>query len=242
MARPLLEVGPRIGKPLGRGQEASVEQQAAAWQTQAPVGTQDLPIWSDEPAEALVARLLGGSRTARRRAEQLLREAGTLRSLGRVAHTSELLTAEEKLRLLAGLELGRRALCDQTRGQAMRGPEAIVARHRDLALSEVEVLVAMGLDSAGRVLAEQRFVGTVDRVHAQPRDVLRTVIAAGAVALVLVHNHPSGWPMPSAGDVAFSQRVRKAANLCGIQLVDHVILAGGRWVSMRALGQLEDQP
>jgi DNA repair protein RadC len=218
-----------------------VEQQVVAWQADLPAGTQDLPIWSEEPTEALVARLLGGSRTARQRSAQLVQAAGTLRSLGRVSQSSPLLTPDERARLLAGLELGRRALCERTQGQRIHGPEAIVARYRDLALAEVEVLIATGLDSAGRVLAEQRFAGTVDRVHAQPRDVLRTVIAAGAVGLVLVHNHPSGWPTPSAGDIAFSRRVRQAAILCGIQLVDHVILAGGRWVSMRALGHLDDR-
>ncbi len=214
-------------------------QRDMAWETDVAGGYHAITPWSGEPVEVLLGHLLGGSRTARQRAAKLLHEAGSLRTLGRIAGQSPLLTPAERDRLLAGLELGRRALIERVPKQRLGGPEAIVARYRDLALAEVEILVVAGLDCAGRVRIEQRFVGTVDGVHLVPRDVLRLVIAAGAVALILVHNHPSGEPIPSAADLAFTQRVQRAAAVCGVQVLDHVVLAAGGWVSLRALGHLD---
>lgn len=58
-------------------------------------------------------------------------------------------------------------------------------------------------------------------------DVLRPVLRIGGNAFVLVHNHPSGAPTPSQADVHFTNRIAKAAELVGVQLVDHIIIAEG---------------
>jgi DNA repair protein RadC len=71
-----------------------------------------------------------------------------------------------------------------------------------------------------------------------PRDVFREAALAGAAALVLFHNHPSGDPLPSPEDLQLTQRMIEAGHLMGITVVDHVILADTTYCSLRDLGKL----
>lgn len=115
----------------------------------------------------------------------------------------------------------------------LRDPAAVAAHFRDLALLPHEVLAVAALDPAGRLLCERRLQGHAFGVPATPRDFLPDVLRAGAVAAVLVHNHPSGRLVPSAADLAFTVRFAEAATVCGLRLLDHVILGGGGWLSLR---------
>jgi DNA repair protein RadC len=85
-----------------------------------------------------------------------------------------------------------------------------------------------------RVLAE----GTVDVTPVYPREIIRRALDIGATALILVHNHPSGDPSPSRGDIEATRRVAAAAQALDICLHDHVIVARDGWTSFRALGLL----
>ncbi|MFL6856600.1 MAG: RadC family protein [Allosphingosinicella sp.] len=85
-----------------------------------------------------------------------------------------------------------------------------------------------------RVLAE----GSVDMTPVYPRDIIRRALETGATALILVHNHPSGDPTPSRGDVEATRRVAAAAQALDICVHDHVIIAREGWSSFRALGLL----
>jgi DNA repair protein RadC len=60
-----------------------------------------------------------------------------------------------------------------------------------------------------------------------------------ATAMILVHNHPSGDPTPSAADIAMTQQVQQAAQALGITLHDHVIVGNGTWASFRRVGLLK---
>ena len=57
-----------------------------------------------------------------------------------------------------------------------------------------------------------------------------------AAAIVVVHNHPSGDPSPSADDLRITAGLAEAGRLLDIELLDHVVVGGNRWVSLRALG------
>ena len=78
--------------------------------------------------------------------------------------------------------------------------------------------------------------GTVDQAPVYPREVLKRALEHGATALILVHNHPSGDPTPSAADVAMTREVKEAAAKLGIELHDHLVVARGRHASLRSLG------
>ncbi len=69
-----------------------------------------------------------------------------------------------------------------------------------------------------------------------PREVFRAAVRAGAAALILVHNHPSGDPAPSRADLAMTSRLCRAARVMGIPILDHLIVGDGRYVSLRERG------
>ena len=87
----------------------------------------------------------------------------------------------------------------------------------------------------------RRFVAGEVRPHAEaweeagqiPREVFRQAIRVAAAGLVLVHNHPSGDPEPSAEDLEVTRRLRRAGRLVGVPLLDHVVVGAGVFVSLR---------
>lgn len=73
-----------------------------------------------------------------------------------------------------------------------------------------------------------------------PREVFGPAVREGAATIVLVHNHPSGEPQPSAEDRELTARLKDCGKLLGIEVLDHVIVGNGtgRWVSFRDRGDL----
>lgn len=67
-----------------------------------------------------------------------------------------------------------------------------------------------------------------------PRPIIKQALLLDTAAVAVFHNHPAGDPEPSLEDRHFTRRMAKAAELVGLQLVDHLILTPGRrWVSLR---------
>lgn len=81
-------------------------------------------------------------------------------------------------------------------------------------------------------------VGTLTASLVHPREVLKVLILSSAAACILIHNHPSGDPTPSAEDMAITQRLSEVGALVGIRILDHVILGDGRYVSFGDEGLL----
>ena len=77
---------------------------------------------------------------------------------------------------------------------------------------------------------------TASLVH--PREVFKVAIDLRAAALVLYHNHPSGDPEPSSEDIALTRRLAAAGTLMGVEVLDHLVLGGGRFVSLKERGVL----
>lgn len=77
-------------------------------------------------------------------------------------------------------------------------------------------------------------VGTLTSSLVHPREVFRPAIVAGAAAIIVSHNHPSGDPEPSAEDLALTRRLVDAGALLGIEVLDHIITGEGRSVSLRS--------
>jgi len=117
-------------------------------------------------------------------------------------------------------------------------PVDLVGRFGHLALAPREWLVAVGLDARQIEIAVVRRAGDQRRVACSPPDLLRPLVAAGATAVAIVHNHPSGSPEPSGADRVFTARMAAACALAGVALADHVIVAAGGWVSFAARGWL----
>jgi DNA repair protein RadC len=141
--------------------------------------------------------------------------------------------------LRAALELGRRAQALPLGvGSPVRDAESVWAHFRGrLPQLDREAFYVLLLDGKNRVQAEVRVSeGSLTAALVHPREVFAPAIRDGAAALILVHNHPSGDPTPSAEDVALTERLRQVGDLVGVRILDHVVVGRGRWVSMAESG------
>jgi DNA repair protein RadC len=141
--------------------------------------------------------------------------------------------------IVAAVELGRRTLtCGGRHRMQVTSPRSVA----DLLLPQygsrpVEQFGVVLLDTKHRVLRTTVVsVGTLDASIVHPREIFREATAAGAAAIVLFHNHPSGDPEPSDDDVQLTRRLMAAGVLMGIDVIDHVILADVRYCSLREKG------
>lgn len=108
-----------------------------------------------------------------------------------------------------------------------------------LARERVEQFRVLFLDSRNRLLADEAQArGTVNHTPVYPREVVKRALELHATALILVHNHPSGDPSPSAADRAMTAEVQSAALALGIALHDHLVIGNGRHFSFRQAGLL----
>lgn len=78
--------------------------------------------------------------------------------------------------------------------------------------------------------------GLLDRSPLHPREVFKHAIQANAKSIILAHNHPSGDPTASEGDKRITIRIKECGELLGIELLDHVIVAGEKFISLRSEG------
>lgn len=200
-------------------------------------------VGAEHLADAELLAIVLGSGTRRfpvtEVAERLLRAAGGLAGLS--------LAAELDLRdqagigpvraavVLAALELGRRAAAARpARGQRLAGASDVWTYFRArLAPLRVEEFWAVALDVRHRVQGELCVArGSLTGVEVHPRDVFRPLIRAAAAAVIFCHNHPSGDPTPSRQDVELTARLRDVGELCGIPVVDHVVVGWEGYASL----------
>jgi DNA repair protein RadC len=103
----------------------------------------------------------------------------------------------------------------------------------------VECFYVVLLNSQSRVIAMQEVSrGVLNSSLVHPREVFRLSIAYGSAAIILVHNHPSGDPTPSAEDRAVTRQMVDAGRLLDVPVCDHVILGADRYVSFAEAGLL----
>jgi DNA repair protein RadC len=102
-----------------------------------------------------------------------------------------------------------------------------------------ERCVAALLDTKHRLLELATVsVGSLDHTFMSPREVFRDALVVNAAAVVLAHNHPSGDPEPSRDDELVTRRLVRAGELVGVEVLDHLVVGGERWVSLARRGHL----
>ncbi|MCW5851821.1 MAG: hypothetical protein KIT87_17240 [Anaerolineae bacterium] len=112
---------------------------------------------------------------------------------------------------------------------AYLGPEMT-----DLAQEQLRVIL---LDIKNHVLGTRLvYQGGLNAVVIRLADCFREAVACGAAAVILVHNHPSGDPTPSAEDVRLTREAGQAGDLLGIEVLDHIVLGRPGFVSLRENG------
>jgi len=145
------------------------------------------------------------------------------------------------VRIHAALSLGRRALeaCDPPSDTVLSDQDAVRWFAPRLAALPHEELHGLLLDRRQGVRGYRVLTrGNDGHTIVDPRQVLREALLAGAAGVIVAHNHPSGDPTPSAADVEVTARLHEAASLVGVDLVDHIVIAGPAWRSFRGEGLL----
>ena len=141
----------------------------------------------------------------------------------------------------AALELGRRLAGEERQpGTAIQSPRDVVQwyapRMEDLPVEEFHVAVLDAQHRLERDITVTRGILNSSLVH--PREVFREAIAERAAAVILVHNHPSGDPAPSADDRKVTEQLAAAGRVLDIPVHDHVIIGRGRYTSFAEAGLL----
>ena len=143
--------------------------------------------------------------------------------------------------LQAGIELGRRL------SRSRLGHSIIIRSPRDAAdhvMDELRYLkkehfLCLFLNTKNHVIARETIsIGTLNAALVHPREVFRAAMKHNSASIICVHNHPSGDPTPSSEDISLTKRLAEAGQLVGIELLDHVIVGDGRFVSLKEHGHL----
>ncbi len=179
-----------------------------------------------ESVTVTAQRLMRRFRSLRSVASATVEELATVRGIG-PAKACQIKAAFELADRLHSLPDGKKPL--------VKTPEDVVSQvEGKLRDKRKEHFLAVLLDTRGRVIKVSSVsVGSLDASIVHPREVFSEAMSAGAASVVFAHNHPSGDPEPSAEDIQLNKRLVEVGELVGIDVLDHVIIAGGKFVSMR---------
>ncbi len=138
--------------------------------------------------------------------------------------------------IVACFELGRRFFEGKAGGrQVIRNAKQAFAYFKDMRDLPKEQLRGIYLNSHYQVIYDEVIsIGSLTSNVVHPREVFRPALVCGAVAVILAHNHPSGCAKPSDSDVMITEKLLQAGNVMGINLLDHIIIAGDKFSSIPA--------
>jgi DNA repair protein RadC len=197
------------------------------------------PTCSDEELLALVLAGRDGPLLARR----ALHALGGVRETARasVAELAPWVGERRAASVVAAFELGRRsAVAWPEPTWVVRNPadvaERLIPAMGNLEREELRVIL---LNTKNVVTATSTvYVGNLAGSSVRVGEVFRDAVRRQAAAIVVAHNHPSGDPSPSAEDLRITGELAEAGRLLDIELLDHLVIGHGRWVSLRAAGSL----
>lgn len=190
----------------------------------------------DDVLLAVILRTGTKGRNVQELAKVLIERYGSLTGIARasvkeLASTSGIGKVKAQC-LKSALEMGRRLNREaHADGFLLKTPRDVAAfmagEVRSLDCERVWVLV---LDAKSKVQGGPRVIteGILDSSLVHPREIFKEAVRASAAAVLVVHNHPSGDPTPSAEDLRVTRQLVEAGKVVGIKVVDHVVLGGAR--------------
>jgi DNA repair protein RadC len=176
-------------------------------------------------------------------AERLLREHGGFTGLMTMS-AQELarihgLGPAKATKLKASMEIANRILASNPnqRPRISTPDDVTNLIGLEMSLLEQEQLRIVLLNTRNEVMGIRTlYQGTTNQAQVRIAEVFREAVRANAVAIVVVHNHPTGDPTPSAADISLTQELVTAGNTLDVKVLDHMIIGHGRHISMKRLG------
>jgi DNA repair protein RadC len=192
---------------------------------------------------AILLRVGSSKESALAQATRLLKRFDGIHGLARASFEEMCLESglgpAKVSQIKAALQLGMRATKHEAEARltVRNAADAAAMFVAEMSLLEQEHVRVMLLDARNHVLATQTvYVGSVHTTQVRISELLSDAVRTKAAAIIALHNHPSGDPQPSAADGVMTRQLYDAAKLMGIDLLDHIVIAGGGWVSLRDAG------
>lgn len=169
-------------------------------------------------------------------AQRIIKEYGE-KTLGNETNPQKMAEAlniptTKACQIIAGLELGRRFFASRAgRPVYVRNAKQAYRYLHDMANSQKEQLRGLYLNSRYQVVHDEVIsVGSLTANIVHPREVFQPAVEYGAVAVIIAHNHPSGSLEPTAADIEVTEQLLAAGKVLGIDLLDHLVIAGNKFV------------
>ncbi len=192
---------------------------------------------------AILLRVGSSNESALSQATRLLAHFEGLSGLWRASFTEMCnekgLGEAKSAQIKAALELGMRLASAAPEVRTpMRSPEDLAGPLlAEMSMLEQEHVRVALLDARSRIMSIPTvYIGSPHTAHVRIADLLADAIRDRAISIVLLHNHPSGDPMPSSADGMMTRQLYDSAKVMDIDLLDHLVIGGGRYVSMKAIG------
>lgn len=175
--------------------------------------------------------------------QRLLQDLGGLHGLHRATvveisqqHGMGLAKAAQ---IKAAIELGVRLRLEapEERPVIHSPADAAALVQYEMAALPQEHLWVINLDTRNHVInIEKLYVGSLNASTVRVAEVFKPAIQRNAAGIIVLHNHPSGDPTPSPEDVALTRSIAQAGKLLDIELIDHLIIGQGKWISLKERG------
>jgi DNA repair protein RadC len=124
-------------------------------------------------------------------------------------------------------------------GTRYTAPQQVFETFKFLMLETKEMFLTLHLDGKNRVVCVDLVsVGSLNQSIVHPREVFKTALLSNAAAVLLIHQHPTGDPSPSAEDIAITRRLKEAGELLGLHVLDHIIIGQDQYLSFVERGLL----
>jgi len=142
--------------------------------------------------------------------------------------------------VVATFELGRRLYLEEPgRLPSLRTPEEVHGYAKEMETLVKEEFRGLYLNARNKVIHDEIIsIGTLTANLVHPREVFRPAFEYGCAAIIVVHNHPSGDPTPSEEDISLTRQLVQVSRIMGIEVLDHVIIGKGNFVSLKEMGKL----
>jgi len=183
----------------------------------------------EESAISLAHRILVQEQGLRYLADINVEQLSSIKGIGKA----------KAAQIKAAIELGKRlAAFEPAADKPLKCPQdvaALLMEEMRYLKKEHMKLVLLNV-KCNLISVEEISVGSLNASIVHPREVFNPAIRKSSASIIMVHNHPSGDPAPSSEDISITARIAEAGKLIGIELVDHIIIGDGKYISMKEKG------